>query len=139
MDTQTLISTFYEGVLNQRRFELVDELAVEDYAEHDPLPGQGNGRADLKRRVESLCAAFAPDVYTVEDVISEGDRVVVRWTSRGTHTGEFMGMPPTGRDFQISGIDIYRLREGRLAEHWHVVDQLSLMMQLGLLPQPSEA
>ena len=79
--------------------------------------------------------------FTVEEMIAEGDRVVVRWTGSGTHVGAFMGIPPTGRSFTISGIDIYRMADGKMAEHWHVVDQLALLGQLGLLPEqePSEA
>jgi predicted ester cyclase len=77
--------------------------------------------------------------YTIEDVVAEGDRVVVRWTNSGTHIGVFAGIPPTGRSFVIAGIDIYRVADGKLAEHWHVVDQLAMMAQLGLLPEPSNA
>ncbi len=67
-------------------------------------------------------------------MVAEGDRVAVRWTQSGTHVADFLGIPATGRRFTIAGIDIYRLHDGRLAEHWHVVDQLSLLGQLGLLP-----
>ena len=71
--------------------------AVEDYVEHDPFPGQGNGLADLKARVAELCRAFKPMQFTVEDVICRGRQVVVRWTNAGTDSGGFMGMPATGR------------------------------------------
>ena len=75
--------------------------------------------------------------YTVDDVIAEGDRLVVRWTNAGSHSGEFLGIPATGRPFEFAGIDIYRIENDRMAEHWHVVDQLSMLGQLGLLPQPT--
>jgi predicted ester cyclase len=77
--------------------------------------------------------------FTVEDLVAENDRVVVRWTNSGTHIGEFVGIPPTGRTFTIAGIDIYRLDGAKLAEHWHVIDQLSMLGQLGLLPEPAGA
>jgi predicted ester cyclase len=77
--------------------------------------------------------------FVIEDVIGEGDRVAVRWSGSGTHVGEFMGIPPTGKSFTIAGIDIHRIENGRMAEHWHVVDQLSPLQQLGLLPQPEGA
>ena len=115
----------------------LDDIAVDDYVEHDPLPGQGDGRADLKARVTTLRTAFAPLSFTVEDIVAEGDRVVVRWRSSGRHSGEFMGIPPTNREYTIAGIDIHRLETGRMAEHWHVVDQLSQLQQLGLLPASS--
>lgn len=128
----------YHDVLNRRQVAVVDELATEDYIEHDPLPGQGTGREGLKDRVDMLSSAFEPH-FSLEDVIAEGDRVVVRWTNSGTHVGEFMGIPPTGRSFSIAGIDIYRVENGRLAEHWHVIDMYGQMVQLGLLPEPQNS
>jgi steroid delta-isomerase-like uncharacterized protein len=129
---------YYEAVLNDGDLAALDELAVPDYEEHEPLPGQGTGRAGLEDRVRMLRAAFAPH-FTIHDVIAEGDRVVVRWTHDGTHVGEFMGMPPSGRSFSIAGIDVHRIRDGKLAEHWHVVDQLSMLQQLGVIPAPDGA
>lgn len=84
-----------------------------------------------------LCSAFHPQ-FTIEDMIAEQDKVVVRWTSRGTHVGAFMRLPATGKPFTIGGIDIHRLQDGKLAEHWHVVGQLSQLQQLGVIPQPAE-
>ena len=138
-DNKAVVQRYYEEVLNQRRPDLLDDLAVEDYVEHDPFPGQGNGLADLKARVAGLCAAFDPLHFTIEDVIAEGDKVVVRWTNSGTNSGAFLGIPATGRDFGIAGIDIHVVTGGKLAEHWHVVDQLAQMQQLGLIPQPQTA
>ena len=131
---KTVVSRYYADVLNGGEVDLLDEIAVEDYVEHDPLPGQGNGRTDFKQRVETLRSAFAPISFTVEDVVAEGDRVVVRWRSSGKHSGEFLGIPPTDREYTINGIDIHACRDGRLAEHWHVVDQLAQLQQLGLVP-----
>jgi steroid delta-isomerase-like uncharacterized protein len=135
-DNKAIVSRYYDEVLNQRRLDVLDEIAAEDYVEHDPFPGQGNGRADLKARVVGLHNAFNPFRFTVEDVIAEGDRVAVRWTNAGTDSGGFMGIPPTGKGFGIAGIDIHVVRDGRLAEHWHVVDLLGQMQQLGLIPAP---
>ncbi|HEY8648865.1 MAG TPA: ester cyclase, partial [Candidatus Limnocylindria bacterium] len=125
---------FYDEVLNKRKIDLLDELAAEDYVEHDPFPGQGNGRADLKARVQLLLGAFDPLRFTVEDVIAEGDTVVVRWTNAGTHTGSFLGIPATNKPFSIAGIDVHVVRSGRMAEHRHVVDMLAQLQQLGLVP-----
>ena len=129
---------YYDAVLNRGDVDLLDDLAAADYVEHDPLPGQGDGRQGLKDRVTMIATAFS-QTFTIEDVIAEGDRVVVRWTGSGKHVGEFMGIPPTGRSFTIAGIDIHRIEGGRMAEHWHVVDQLSLLQQLGLIPGPQES
>jgi len=138
-DNKAVVGRYYDEVLNQRKVDLIGELAAEDYVEHDPFPGHGNGRSDLKARAGLILGAFNPLVFTVEDVVAEGDRVVVRWSQTGTHSGNFMGIPPTGKEFTIAGIDIHAVREGRMAEHWHVVDQLALMQQLGLIPQPEGA
>lgn len=138
-DNKAIVKRYYTEVLNGRNLDLIDELAVEDYVENDPFPGQGNGRRDLKARAQLILGAFNPVRFTVEDVVAEGDRVVVRWSQVGTQSGPFMGMPPTGREYGINGIDIHALRNGRMAEHWHVVDQLGLLQQLGAIPAPSGA
>lgn len=135
---KALIRRFYDEVLNQRRVELIDHLAVADFIENDPLPGQREGREGLRDRVEMLTGALAPH-FTIEDMIAEGDRVVVRWRNAGTHVADFLGIPATGRSFDIAGVDILRIEAGLLAEHWHVVDQLTMLQQLGLIPTPEPA
>ena len=120
-------------LLNAAKVDGVGDLVSADYEEHDPLPGQGTGREGALNRFSMITGALAPH-FTVEDVVAEGDRVVVRWTQAGTHVGEFAGIPPTGKTFTVSGIDIYRAEDGVLREHWHVVDQLSMLGQLGVLP-----
>ena len=137
-ENKQVVTTYYESALNGGDVDVLDQLVVSDYEEHDPLPGQGTGRQGIKDRVSLLRAAFEPR-FTIEDLIAEGDRVAVRWTSTGTHVAEFMGIPPTGRSYTIAGIDIHRLEDGRMAEHWHVVDLFSQMQQLGLIPQPDSA
>jgi steroid delta-isomerase-like uncharacterized protein len=136
---RAIVRRYYDEVLNGRTVAVLDEIAVEDYIENDPFPGMGNGREQLKLRAGALLSAFSPCTFKIEDIVAEGDRVAVRWRSRGTHSGEFMGIPPTNRPYEIAGIDFHRLADGRMAEHWHVVDQLSQLQQLGLLPTPQEA
>jgi predicted ester cyclase len=135
---KNLVRRFYDEALNARRVNVIDELALADYAEHDPLPGQRDGLVGLQDRASMLIEGLA-STFTVHDVIAEHDRVVVRWSNVGTHSGEFLGIPPTGRSFDFAGIDIYRIENDRLAEHWHVVDQLTLLQQLGLVPAPENA
>lgn len=67
------------------------------------------------------------------------DKVVVYWTNTATHSGPFMGIPPTGRAITISGIDIHLMRDGKMAEHWHAVEELQMLQQLGLVPAPEGA
>jgi steroid delta-isomerase-like uncharacterized protein len=135
-DSKATVRRYYDEVFNQGKVDLLADLAVEDYVEHDPFPGQGDGRADLEARVRTILDAFSPLRFQVEDMIAEGDRVVVRWSETGTHTGPFMGMPPTGREYTMAGIDVHRLAGGRMAEHWHVVDLFALLQQLGAIPAP---
>jgi steroid delta-isomerase-like uncharacterized protein len=139
LENKALVRRYYDEVFNERRVDLVNRLAVEDYVEHDPFPGQGDGRADLRARVELILAAMNPLRFEVQDMIAEGDRVVVRWVQQGTQSGSFMGIPPAGRRYTFAGIDIHRVRDGLMAEHWHVVDLFTLLQQLGAIPAPSAA
>jgi steroid delta-isomerase-like uncharacterized protein len=125
-----------EEVLNGRNLDLLDELAAPDYIEHSPLPGQGTGIDGIRDRYTMLFEAFE-FVFSVEDVIAEDDKVVLRWTQTGTHIGPLLGMPATHRSSRTTGIEIWRVESGKLAEHWDVVDVFGQFMQLGLIPQPT--
>jgi len=135
---KVLVKRYYDEVLNRGELGLLDQLATPDYDEHSPFPGQPNGIEGLKARVGAIIGAFSP-VFTLNEVLAEGDTVVVYWTNTGTHQGEFMGIPPTGRTVTVSGVDIHRLRDGRMAEHWHVIEQLQMLQQLGVIPVPQAA
>jgi len=134
-DNKDVARRIYEEVINKRDLDLLDELVATDYIEHDPLPGQGTGLQGIKDRYGMLIAGLDPQ-FTIDDMIAEGDKVVVRWTNNGTNVGDFLGIPATGRSFSTAGIDIYRVEGGKLAEHWHVVDVFGQMIQLGLIPAP---
>jgi steroid delta-isomerase-like uncharacterized protein len=118
------------ALINEGLVDQVADLVSPDYIEHDPLSGQGSGRDGVLDRFSMITTALAPH-FTVDDLITEGDRIVVRWTNRGTHVGEFAGIPATSRTFTIAGIDIYRVADEQLCEHWHVIDQLGMHAQLG--------
>lgn len=141
MSTETskaLARRVFQEVLNGRNLEVLNELAAADYEEHNPLPGQRTGLDGLRDRYTMVLNAFNPH-FTIEDIVAEGDRVVLRWTNSGTHVGEFLGMPPTGKSYSIPGIEIWRVKDGKLAEHWDVVDVFGQLQQLGLLPRPEGA
>ncbi len=135
---KTLARRVFEVVLNGRNLDLLDDLAAPDYIEHSPLPGQGTGIEGIRDRYTMLFNAFDFQ-FTVDDVIAEGDKVVLRWTQTGTHVGPLFGIPATGRSSRTTGIEIWRVESGKLAEHWDVVDVFGQFQQLGLLPQPSGA
>ena len=126
------------ALINEGRVDQLVDLVSPDYTEHDPLPGQGSGREGVLDRFSMITTALASH-FAVEDLIAEGDRIVVRWTNTGTHVDDFAGIPATGRTFTIAGIDIYRVVDEQLCEHWHVIDQLGMLAQLGLLPQRAAA
>ncbi|HEY5903620.1 MAG TPA: ester cyclase [Anaerolineales bacterium] len=132
---KAIVRRYYEEVHNQGKRELLKEIAAEDYVEHNPFPGQGQGLDGFRQRVEALQGAFTMN-FTIEDMIAEGDKVVVRWTNHNLHQGPFLGVPATGKSVTVSGIDIHRLQNGKLAEHWDVVDMLGLLQQLGVVSMP---
>jgi steroid delta-isomerase-like uncharacterized protein len=135
-ENKQLLRRYYEEVLMRGRLEVLETIAHTDYVEHNPFPAHGQGLEGLRQRVSTLRTAFKQE-FTLELLIAEGDKVAVLWTSRGTHVGDFLGLPPTGKSYTIQGIDIHLLRDGRMAEHWDVVDVHSLLIQLGALPAPS--
>ncbi len=133
-----LVRRAIEEVWNRGNFAVVDELLANDYLGHQS-GGETNGRESAKQYVAILREAF-PDIhFTIEDQIAEGDRVVTRWIARGTHTGEFQGIPPTGKQGSMTGIDIDRVADGKLVECWVNSDDLGLLQQLGVVPTPGQA
>lgn len=123
------ILRFFGEVMGTGNLDALDELAVEDYEDHVALPGQGPGRAGLKRRVATIRAAFQPR-QRLHDVIVDGDRVAVRWKLCGTHSGPFIGLPATGKPVEFDGVDLYAMRNGRMAAHWNVIDLWAFYQQV---------
>jgi steroid delta-isomerase-like uncharacterized protein len=112
----------------------IDEVVEPDLVFHAPVPTDATGAQALKRVWDVLLRAF-PDIHVaVEDVIAEGDRVVTRNTVTGTHQGDFLGLPATGKSVSYNEIFVVRFADGRIAEIWGVVDALSQMRQLGMIP-----
>lgn len=114
---------------------LVAEILSPDFVEHEEMPpGMEPGYAGFAQAISMMHAAFPDFHVTIEDMVAEGDKVVVRQTWTGTHKGEFMGMPATGNSFSIPVIDILRVADGKVTEHWGLSDMGSMMQQLGLAP-----
>jgi len=135
-----IVSEFHQRVLSEKDLDAVEDLLAEDYVEHNPaLPdGELRGRENLVEFWEGLFEAF-PDLWiSEEDVFAEGDTVVTRHVGRATHEGEFMDLEPTGNEFEIDGIDIYRIEDGKLAESWISLDMFGMMQQLGVIPTEGE-
>ena len=113
---------FYDEVVGQGKIELIDELVDPNVIEHDEFPGQAPGREGVKEVFVMFRTAFPDLQFTVEDMIAEGDKLVTRLTMRGTHRGQFQDLAPTGKQISVTGIDILRFADGKLIEHWGVMD-----------------
>jgi predicted ester cyclase len=125
---------FYEEVINQKRLAVVDEVAGANYVSHSFPPGLPPGREGLKAFVSAFHAAFPDGHLSIDQMIAEGDTVATRLTFRGTHTGNFLSIPPTGKQVAVPALDMARFADGKLVEHWGGPDQMSLMQQLGVVP-----
>lgn len=128
---------FYEqGAIGQWE----DQLIADDVVYHGPsMLSEIRGREGFKQLLGVFRAAFPGFQTTIEDVIAEGDRVAVRHTHHATQTGEFSGIPPTGKHVVVPGIEMLRIRDGQIVEFWHLDDFLGLMQQLGVIPAPPGA
>jgi steroid delta-isomerase-like uncharacterized protein len=120
-----------DEVLTNKNLAIVDELIASDFTEHVGGQARRVGVEGFKAARLRRNAACPDWEVTVEDIIAEGDKVVARATGRGTHLGECMGIPPTGKRIKVSWIAIYRVVDGKLAEHWQHIDELGLRQQLG--------
>ncbi len=138
-DNKALNRRFVEEVINEGNLDAIDELLDPGVVDHAAPPGFPTGREGAKQFAAMMRSAF-PDLHlTIEDMIAEGDKVVMRSTWSGTHQGEFMWIPATGRRVTVSAIDISRVADGRMVEHWEQFDALGLMQQLGAVPPPEQA
>ncbi|MDA4129527.1 MAG: ester cyclase [Thaumarchaeota archaeon] len=134
---KSIVSMFIEEFKNKANHNIVDELCAPDFVNNFLDPRIPNNREGFKMLGRSVASAF-PDVHvTVLDLVAEGDRVVERNTVRATHTGEFNGIPPTGKKVVWTEIDMYRLSNGKIVEMWPEIDMLSLLTQIGAIPMPS--
>ena len=127
---------FLEELFNKRNLAIVDALCATNIINHGLGPG-ASGSEGTKRSASMYLAAFPDLHFTFEDFIAEGDKVVVRETMSGTQQGELMGIPPSGKQFSVTGIEICRFEGGKIVEHWLESDMLGLLQQLGAIPSPA--
>jgi predicted ester cyclase len=119
--------------------EAVAEAIIHaEFFDHTNPPGMQHGLEGHKAIVRLFRAVFPDLEWLIDDLIAEGDKVVARTTMRGTHRGDFFGLPPTGRLVEMQGVHIVRIADGRVIEHWGSNDDLGLMRQLGAIPAPAE-
>ena len=135
-----IVRRIVDGVWRDRDLTIIDQLIAEEYVGHDPTqPEPIRGRDGFRQFVGIYLSAFDDASVTIDDQIAEGDQVVTRWTGRGTHTGELMGIAPTGKEVTVSGLTVSRIAGGKVAEEWELMDALGMLVQLGAVPQPTTA
>lgn len=134
-NNRRLVRRALEEVYVNGDLEVADELVHSNFVDHEPShPDLPTGPASVKQTVQSLQSAFGELRFDVEDEVAEADKVVQRVTMSGRHTGPLMGREPTGAAFAVRHISIWRIEDGKIAEHWGSRDDLGLLGQLGLLP-----
>ena len=138
-ENKAVVRRFTDEVWNTGNLAIIDELFASTWVGHDLPPGLAPGREGLKQMVGAFRAAFSDIRATVDDQIAEGDAVAWRWTFQGTHSGEFMGIPPTSKKITLTGISIDRLAGGKFVERWDSADTLGMMQQLGVISAPGQA
>jgi steroid delta-isomerase-like uncharacterized protein len=136
IDNAVIVRNFIDQILNQGEIDQAGRYVWEDVVEQVPLPGQGPGLGGLQDVLRGMKAAFPDMHWKIEEQISEGDRVMSRFTWTGTHRGPFLGIPPTGRQVSVWGIAIDRLVDSRIKQTRIIMDTLGMMAQMGVISPP---
>jgi steroid delta-isomerase-like uncharacterized protein len=132
-DNKAIVRRFFELGPSSGDMNAADMLLSPNFALHTPLPSAA-GIQGINDIVTACRAAFEHLNVDVEDMVAEGDRVAARFNARGVHKGSFMGLPPTGKPIAMTGIEIFRIEDGKMAELWGEANLVSLMVQLGIMP-----
>jgi predicted ester cyclase len=138
-ENKAIVRRLIEEGMNQGKVSVFDELIAPNYVNYD-FPTPTPGREGFKQVIFGLFMTAFPDMHvTVEDEIAESDKVATRGYFSGTHKGEFMGIPPTGKQIHVKYNDMWRVENGELVENWIQMDMPGLMQQLGVAPAPGQA
>jgi steroid delta-isomerase-like uncharacterized protein len=135
-ENKKIMNYFIEEVINNKNLDAADAIVAVDFIEHIPFPGQGPGIEGLKFALRSMFNGFPDMKWTVQEQIAEGDKVVTRFNWIGTHDGDFMGIPPTHKSVEVWGVVIDVVRNNLFSESRIIMDNISLLQQLGVMPQP---
>jgi steroid delta-isomerase-like uncharacterized protein len=136
---KALVRHFVDEAQSRGNIAAVDQFMTPDFVDHSAVPGFPSTREGVKLLFGVLWAAFPDLQATIYDQVAEADKVVTRKTLHGTHRGEFLGVPPTGKRVAIEVIDILCLADGKITDHWCQIDLLGLLQQFGVVPTPSPA
>ena len=130
-DNKALVQRFFEEVVNQRNLAALNQFVDPSGVNHTVPPGMPQ---EANRFLSQYLNAFPDVMATVEDLMADGDKVVARVSYRATHQGAFRGIPPTGKQIAVMGINIFRIANGKLVEHWGLADRLAVLQQVGIAP-----
>jgi steroid delta-isomerase-like uncharacterized protein len=135
-ENKAVVRRWSEEVQSEHRFEVMDEIFAPDIVNHERVGGlpSPQGLEGIREFFKGMISGFPDFKAAIQDQIAEGDKVVTLKTVSGTHQGEFMGIPPSGKRFEIPVVDIFRVVGGKCTDHWGVVDEMGMMQQLGLIP-----
>ena len=136
-DNATIVRRFVDEVITQGNIDAAAQYVWEDVVEQVPLPGQGPGLDGLKDILRAMRAGFPDIVFSIQEQVAERDKVASRFEWTGTHRGEFLGIPATGRTVRVWGMVIDRLEDGRIKDTRILMDTFGLLGQLGVLPSPA--
>ncbi len=136
-ENKAIIRRFFEEGPSKGNLSVAGELLSPDFVIHIPLPSSP-GVKGINEVITTCRAAFEHLNVTVEDMIAEGNNVAARFTAHGIHKGNFMGLQATGKPITMTGIEIFRIKDGKITELWGEVNLLGLMQQLGIFPAPED-
>jgi steroid delta-isomerase-like uncharacterized protein len=134
-ENKTIVRRFFEEGPSKGNLIIADELLSPDFVMHTPLPASP-GIEGMNEVITTCRAAFEHLNVTIEDMVAEGNNVTARFTAHGIHKGSFMGLPATGKPITMTGIEIFRIKDGKIVELWGEANLLGLMQQLGIFPEP---
>ena len=135
-ENKDVVRRFIDEIQNAGRIELIEEIFAPQFVDHNPLSSFPPTRDGTKQMFLYVRKSFPDFHMVIDNMIAEDDMVATRKTLHATHLGEYMGVAPRGKHLQMEVIDIFRIANGRLAEHWTVVDRLGMMEQLGVTQRP---
>lgn len=133
---KALMRKMMEEVWQNGNAAAVDGYYSDEYVNHSAQPGLPEGREGVKVFTGIFNNAFSEESFTIEDQMAEGDKVATRWSSSSKYIGEFMGVPATGNQVRVTGIDVSRIAGGKIVESWGEADMIGMMQQIGAIPGP---
>ena len=137
-ENKTIVNQFYDELFNKKNLDYIEEVTASEFVDHNPEPDQAPGVEGVKQVFSMFSNAFPDMSVNIDLQVAEGDYVASRITIKGTNTGEMRGMPATNKQVTVTGVDIMRFQDGKCIERWGDFDQLGMMQQLGVIPEPQQ-